>query len=473
MSPWKLTYLLAAVTLQAQTVPPPETVPLYSVTVIQSSAKAINYRYMKSSTKIDFKGTVLAPAAKGEAKVSSEAATAEIKAEFEGLGDPGQYGPEYLTYVLWAISPEGRATNLGEVLLHEGKGKLKVTEALQAFGLVVTAEPYFAVTQPSDVVVLENAMRPNTQGKVEFIDAKYDLLKRGHYHLDKGAAAPAAMDKDTPFAVYQARNAVAIAFAAGAKTYATEPFAKAERLLAKSESKEGNKKERMMEAREATQSAEDARVITFKRQDTELRETRRKEAQAKVEAARMETERARVETERAKNETEQAKSDTAQVAASLATVDSARRATQVENTDLKAKLLTQLNAVMETRATTRGLIVNMSGVTFQSGKAVLLPAAREKLAKIAGLIMAHPGLKLESEGYTDNVGGDALNLRLSEQRAAAAQDYLVSQGVPASAIVHRGLGKASPIDSNDNASGRQKNRRVELVVSGAGLTPAS
>jgi outer membrane protein OmpA-like peptidoglycan-associated protein len=187
----------------------------------------------------------------------------------------------------------------------------------------------------------------------------------------------------------------------------------------------------------------------------------------------METERARVETERARNETEQAKSDTAQVTASLATVDSARRATQVENTDLKAKLLTQLNAVMETRATTRGLIVNMSGVTFQSGKAVLLPAAREKLAKIAGLIMAHPGLKLESEGYTDNVGSDELNLRLSEQRAAAAQDYLVSQGVPATAIVHRGLGKASPIDSNDSASGRQKNRRVELVVSGAGLTPAS
>jgi len=164
MKSWKLIYLIVAMTLQAQQAPmaAPASVPLYRVTLEQSSAKAINYRYMKSSTKIDFKGTALAPTASGMAKVSSEATTTQIKAKFEGLPDPTQFGPEYLTYVLWAISPEGRAANLGEILLKKGHGKVEVTEPLQSFGLVVTAEPYFAVAQPSNVVVMENAAAPTT-----------------------------------------------------------------------------------------------------------------------------------------------------------------------------------------------------------------------------------------------------------------------------------------------------------------------
>jgi outer membrane protein OmpA-like peptidoglycan-associated protein len=121
---------------------------------------------------------------------------------------------------------------------------------------------------------------------------------------------------------------------------------------------------------------------------------------------------------------------------------------------------------METRDTARGLIVNMSGVLFATGQSDLRPAAREKLAKISGILLAHPDLRLSVEGYTDSTGSSAFNQTLSEQRAAGARDYLVSQGVAADSIVSSGYGSAKPVASNDTASGRQSNRRVELVVTG-------
>ena len=450
MSPWKISFLAAALTLGAQLPGPlPETAPLQRVTLVQGSAKAINYRYMKSSSKVDLTGTMLAPTAAGTAKVSSELTSTQIKAKFEGLPSPSQFGPEYLTYVLWAVSPEGRASNLGEVLLKNGKGSLKVTEPLQAFALVVTAEPYFAVTQPSEVVVMENTLRKDMEGKVELLEAKFDLLKRSSYHLQTTPGEVQPLDRDTPLAVHEARNAVHIAKASGAHAYASEVYGKSENLLAQSESKDGSKKERIMAAREAIQCAEDARLIAVKRQEAEFLELERKEAQAKI---------------------DQAKEESAKTAAALATANTSRIAAIQDNSHLREQLLDQLNGILQTRATTRGLIVNMSGVIFQTGKATLLPTAREKLSKIAGLILAHPGLKLESEGYTDSTGSDEVNLRLSERRAQAARDFLVAQGVSPESIIHRGLGKSSPIDSNDSAAGRQNNRRVELVVSGMGLT---
>lgn len=458
---------VAVLILGAQTpMAPPESTPLYRVTVVQSSAKAINYRYLKSSTQIDFKGTALAPAASGTAKVTSETTITTIKAKFMGMPPPSQFGPEYLTYVLWTITPEGRAGNLGEIPIKNGKGKLKVTEPLQTFGLVVTAEPYFAVTQPSDAVVMENAVRPDTKGKVELIDVKYDLLKRGQYHLDAAQAPPADMDKKTPFAVFEARNAVAIAGAAGAGTYAAEAYAKAQQELAQSENPKEGKKERIRAAREATQSAEDARLITVKRQEQEARDNERKQAQAAIDLANQQAAEAKAATEQANQQAAEANA-----AAERAAGEAAKA--QQENTDLRSQLLQQLNAVIQTRASARGLIVNLaSGISFKTGHSDLLPAGREKLARVAGIILAHPGLKLEVEGYTDSTGSDDLNQKLSEKRAQAARDYLVSQGVAVDSIVSRGLGKANPIDSNATASGRQNNRRVELVVSGPGITGA-
>jgi outer membrane protein OmpA-like peptidoglycan-associated protein len=466
----------------------PVSVPLYKVTVVQNSAQAINYRYLKSSTMIDFKGTVLLADAKGSAKIKSKAGATEIDAQFENLPSATRFGPEYLTYVLWAISPEGRPANLGELIVKNGKSDLKVTEPLQSFGLIVTAEPYFAVSAPGNVVILENAIRPNTRGKIESIDAKYELLQRGQYEVN---IAPSelgmTMDPETPLAIYEARNAVRIAKASGAQTYATDAFNNAQKLLTQAESKDLSKKERSSMAREAVQRSEDARLVSIKRQEAESLAAERQNSKDQIGKAQGDAStaalgQAQAEVAQAKAEFAKNQSDTARTAAEAASATSAQardkadternvavgqaQRAEGEKTLLRAQILAQLNNILQTRESARGLIVNMSGVLFETGKSDLRPAAREKLAKISGIVLAHPGLKLEVEGHTDSVGRDASNQTLSEQRAQGARDYLVSQGVSADSIVSRGFGSTKPIGTNDTVAGRQNNRRVELIVSG-------
>ncbi len=484
----------------------PESTPIYRFTVVARTTKAINYRHRSGATKVDLRGTALLPQARGQAKVESRRGVIEIDADFDRLEPATRFGPEYLTYVMWAITPEGRATNLGEVLLSGAKSKLGVTTELQAFGLIVTAEPYFAVTQPSDVVVMENVVRADTLGKVEEIEAKFELLQRGQYTLNVKPAdlQPMQMDPKVPLELYEARNAVQIARWAGADRYASDSFQKAEQLLKEAEAdqaRKAGKKPVAMTAREAAQTAEDARIIALKRQEQERLAKERqtaeeRQARAKAEAegearrrVQAETEqraeaerRARAEAEqraeaerRTRAEAERATALAQQQAAQAEAEKSRRQAEEAERlrdqaekekAALRRQILQQLNLILETRETVRGLVVNMSDVLFDSGKYTLKPLARERLAKIAGIILAHPGLKLEVEGHTDSVGSDEFNQRLSEQRGASVRDYLVAQGISMNSIAARGFGKIQPAASNDTADGRRRNRRVELIVSG-------
>ncbi len=455
------------------------------VTAVQKAAKAINYRNLKGSVDIDFKGTVLLPNAKGTANVRNKAGETVIKTEFENLTAPSQFGIEYLTYVLWAISPDGRATNLGELIVKNGESRLNAQTSLQALSLIVTAEPYFAVSQPGSVVILENAIKPGNTDKIELVDAKYELLPAGEYTKNISATdiQPQAVDKKTPFYVYQARNAVRIAKNAGADIYAAEGFANAERLLALSETKEGGKKGRSMTAREAVQSAEDSRAIAVKRETDEALAKEQQKSKDQIAMANSQANaatlgQAQAEDARARAEVAKGQSDTERAAAlALATSASGQadvannRAKKAEGDQavLRAQLLTQLNSILQTRDTARGLIVSMPDSLFQSGSSNLRPAVREKLAKIAGILSAHPDLKLSVEGHTDSVGSDEYNQGLSEQRAQAAKDYLVNQGVAGSSIASRGFGKTVPIATNDTPEGRQQNRRVELIVSGEAI----
>ncbi len=554
-------------TQQSSPVQPGGSMPVYRVTVVARTTKAINYHHRSGSTKIDFRGTALIPEARGEAKVESKQGVIKIDANMEKLQPAGRFGPEYLTYVMWAVTPEGRATNIGEVLLGGGKSKLNATTELQAFGLIVTAEPYFAVTQPSDVVVMENFVRHDTTGTIEEVDAKYELLQRGQYTLNvnPGELKPMRLEPRVPLELYEARNAVQIARWAGADRYAADTFQKAVQGLQNAEGylrgKQGKKPIGTV-AREAAQMAEDARIITVKKieeerlaneraaaaerearakAETESEARRRAQAEAdqKAEAerrARAETERAaaqseterikleaetaraaaQAEAERVKRETdaqraaaqseaerlkretdaqraaaqadieraarEKAEAETARAAAvaqqqaAQADADKARLAAQdadrlrekaeAEKAELRAQLLRQFNAILETRDTARGLIVNMSDVLFDTAKYTLRPGAREKLARVGGIISGHPGLRLEVEGHTDSVGGDDYNQRLSEQRAVSVRDYLVQQGLSMNSVTAKGFGKTQPVASNETAAGRQQNRRVELVVSG-------
>ena len=273
--------------------------PIYKITinVVERKATAINYRHRSGATKIDFRGTPLMPAARGEAKVESKQGYIEIEVEFDDLQSATRFGPEFLTYVMWAITPEGRATNLGEIILNGTKSKLNVTTELQAFGLVVTAEPYFGVTQPSDVVVMENFIRKDTVGKVEEIDAKYELLQRGQYTLNVQPAdlRPMTLDKKTPLDLYEARNAVRIAKWTGADVSAAETYQKASQLLEQAENNKTRKagsKAIAMAAREAVQTAEDARLITLKHQEEDRLAQERSAAADRESQANAATDRA-------------------------------------------------------------------------------------------------------------------------------------------------------------------------------------
>src|SRR6202166_3131155 len=449
-------------------------VPIFRVTVVARTTKAINYRHRSGSTRIDFRGTPLMPEAKGEAVVNSKQGRIEINIRMQHLSPATQFGPEYLTFVLWAVTPQGRPKNVGEVLLDGNNSKLDVTTDLQTFGLIVTAEPYFAVTQPSDVVVMENFVRSDTQGTYEDIDAKYELLQRGQYVLNVNPAElkPMVLDRKTPLELYEARNAVRIARWTGADRYAADTLHKAEVGVQNAEeelSGKIGKKTVAQNARDAAQNAEDARLITIRKMQEEesanekaaadQRDVEARERAEQAEAERTTAERAKAEADRAAAQAERAKSEAeveaeraarekaaamAQARAAKEELAQARQSAEQaeqEKVQLREQLRQQLNMILETRETARGLIINMSDVLFDSGKYSLKPGAREKLAKVSGIILAHPGLNLQIEGHTDSVGGDDYNQHLSEQRAYSVRDYLVAQGLSGETISAHGLGK--------------------------------
>ncbi len=504
-----LTILLCTSAGLAQMQPPA------SANSVSRTTKAVHYRLQGGTTKVSFAGTELLERASGEAKVEGKKVNLEVDVRFQNMEDATKFGLEYLTYVLWAVSPQGRPVNLGEVTLEHGNAHVKAFTDLQTFGMIVTAEPYFAVTQPGNMVVMESV--PVAGAGSEQIEAKYDLVNRGTYSSNNTHIQDAifGIDSKTPLELFEARNALRIAHVAAADKYAASIINKAEGQLRHAEELYRQKQNRATvgaAAKEVTETAEEARIMAVKqkaeeearaeaaareakaRADAEAEAKRRADAEAaraQAEAARAAAEKARAEAERMKQEAEAAAQEAArqkaeaekakaeavaQQQALAAEADKARQAAaqseslrqqaEKEKQELRARLLQQLNTILATRDTARGLIANMSDVLFRSGSFELLPGARERLAKISGIVLAYPSLHLEVEGHTDSIGSDEYNQQLSERRASSVRDYLVQQGISAQAIEAHGYGKTEPIASNDTPEGRQQNRRVELVLSG-------
>jgi outer membrane protein OmpA-like peptidoglycan-associated protein len=489
-------------------------IPVFRVNVYARSARAVNYRNRGGSTTVNMKGTSLMPAIAGRAKVDGKAGHLAIDVELNHMDVPAKVGPEYLTYVLWAVTPEGRAVNLGEVLPGEnGKDHLSVTTDLQAFGLIVTAEPYFSVTHPSSEVVAENVILQNTKGFEEAIDAKFDVLEGREYIIDVPAEQlPSAQAQpNVPLDLLEARNSVMIAKAAGAEQYAKDSIMKAEDMLQRAEDYYQRKQGRTpigTAARGATQMAEDARVLTLRRRQQEREDAARKaeaDARAKAEAdaeaakaradasaqseqeaqARSAEAQARSEEDaRRRAEAEQAQAlaqqqqatalaqqqlaETQAEASRKAAEDSERQRQEAvrQKEEMRARLLAQLNQVLQTRDTARGLIVSMPDVLFDFNKYTLKPEARERLARISGIVLAYPDLKLDIEGHTDSIGTDEYNQTLSEKRGDSVRGYLISSGVTPDHVAAVGLGKSDPVADNSTAAGRKLNRRVDMIVSG-------
>ncbi|MGB6131020.1 MAG: OmpA family protein [Acidobacteriaceae bacterium] len=473
---------------------------LYRAIVISRTVEAVNYAHRGESTKVDFAGTTLMPTANGWAQVENKRGNLAVTAEFGNLDKPTAFGGEYLTYVMWAISPEGRAVNLGEVLVGGNhRSKLHATTDLQAFALIVTAEPYYAVREPSNVVVLENVVRPDTMGSAETVHARYELIERGGYIPTGYKFDPVVANAKLPLEFFEARNAVRIAESEGAAQYAGDSYRHAVQLMntANSEAIERHPptQDLIATSREVVQTAEDARAVALKRiEEARLAGERQAStdaqtaAQARADAANLEKQQAEsdaanaqanaadAQAKAAKARSDEAASQAASsaaVAGAQADAEQARAGAQLQvqqaNSDkaaMRAQLTEQLNAVLQTRDSARGLIISMSDVLFNTGQYSLSSGAREKLAKVSGILLSYPGLAIAVGGYTDNVGSDAMNQTLSENRAGAVRDYLVQQGVTNTAVTAIGYGNSEPVASNDNAGGRQQNRRVELVVSG-------
>ena len=535
----------------------PSEIPIFRVDVVSRSIKAINYHHRKGSTVVGLEGTNLAPRAKGEAKVDSRTGATQVEIYIDRMQPAGSIADEFLTYVAWAITPEGRPQNLGELMLDGDNAKLKAATELQSFGILVTAEPYYAVTQPSDAVVLEGVIKPGTTGTITPIEAKYELMPRGMYISRLPATDRVRWSvegkREIPLDLLEARQAIAVARSVNADKYAADTMKKATTDMYNAESylkSKGDFKKIQSLARNVTQLSEDARLISVKRQEEEYLEAQRKEAAdrlaaaqtaAEQEARRRElaeaerkiaderAENARLRAEREERERMRAEQERAEIAQARAAADAARaqaeaglreaeakkaealaaaklaaeqteaarreqaaaeaarkaaldeqarlrgeadaataraRSAEEERARMREQLRIQLNTVLQTRESARGLIVNMPDVLFEFGKFALRPEAREKLAKVSGIVLAYPGLKLEVEGHTDSVGSDAFNQTLSEKRADSVRTYLTGQGLKSESITARGYGESKPVADNNSATGRQANRRVEIVVSG-------
>jgi outer membrane protein OmpA-like peptidoglycan-associated protein len=461
--------------------------------VVSRSIKAVGYEVGGGGTKINFLGTSAAPQASGEAKVNAKKSGTDIELRVKSLPQPTQLGAEFLTYVLWGITPDGTTSNLGEIPIDKnGDGKLSTSAQSQTFAMIVTAEPYFAVQLPSELVVLENSPDKRTKGKI-FPDNDYKLMKRSQYAKLGNPLALTPDLKRVPLDMYEARNAVDIAKSQKAQEYAPDVFEKATSSLQMAENaltSNADKSRVITAARQTIQFAEDARALSSQRQEAERiqkeqdaaaaaaaakakaeadAEAQRqaelnaaKEAQMKAEAdARAAQQKAEADAAAQKAAADQAALEAREQAAR----EEAARA-QAATAALRAQLLQQLNQVLQTTDTPRGLVVNMADVLFETNRYALSQDAQLKLAKLAGIIQAHPGLNLAIEGYTDTTGTPDYNLKLSQQRADAVRDFLVSQGLSADTITSKGLGQADPVADNSTAAGRKMNRRVEIIVSG-------
>jgi outer membrane protein OmpA-like peptidoglycan-associated protein len=465
--------------------------------VIGGTVAAIGYLVGGGSTKVTMVGTAGAPQASGEAKVDAKVGGTAVELKVSGMPQPTMLGAEFLTCVLWTVTPDGTTANLGEIPIDQnGEGKLVVKAQSQTFALIVTAEPYYAVHIPSELVVLTNDPRKNTKGKI-YPDNSYKLMKRIEYSKVGNALALKPDLKKVPLAMYEARNAVEIAKSRGAEQYAPEIFSKAQSSLEAAENvlaQDSGKNQVISAARQTIQFAEDARALAVQRETAELIQ-KEKEAAAAAAAAQAKAEadaQAAAEAHRqaeltaakeaqmkaqAAAQAAEAKATAAAAAAKSAAEQAALQAkeqaardeaasAQAATVALRAQLLQQLNDVLQTTDSPRGLVVNMADVVFELGKYALSKDAQLKLAKLSGIIQAHPGLNLAIEGHTDTTGTPEFNMKLSQQRADAVRQFLITQGLSPDSITSEGLGQADPIADNNTAAGRKQNRRVEIIVSG-------
>ena len=463
---------------------------------VKRKTLAIGYKN-NDSTSVNMVGSAIAPRAMGKAEIKNKNGSTRIKLEMSSLGNPQTIGSYYTTFVLWAIAPEGQADNLAELSV-TSKIDIEVTTNFQTFGLIITAEPHSAVKLPSPVIVAENTLRKGTEGGIQASNIEYSGDPGTYYATSSPFEPSFNADYDTPLLILGARRAVEIAARAGASRYAETELREAEvKLQALELTWPEHRKDQEKysgAARDVMRIAENARAQAVEHSaQSRLADERRDaaftivQAQSETDRAQNETDkanqqaardrdainRAQIETAVARTRAEQAQNETdlAKINEELARAETDRarldiRLMKKSQSDAQQRLYISLSEILETRQEARGLIVNLSDVLFDFNQATLKPGAREKLSKLAGILLAYPGAyRMQIEGHTDSVGSQDYNQKLSEDRAEAVHAYLIGVALPAARMDGvRGFGKIRPVATNDTPEGRQTNRRVEIVI---------
>jgi len=459
---------------------------LYRVTIVARTTKALNYGYLSAPTRIEFAPTPLLTGSRGEATIEPKRGSTLINAHFNSVPAPTRFGRQYLTYVVWAISPEGRAQNLGELSLDSsGKGKLSTSTPMQTFALIVTAEPYYSVSQPSDVVVLENQIGPNTIGKVQEVNASYELLPRKEYTYEPGPATAAPLtgkplprdQYDAVLALYQAQNAIQMAEVEGAQRFAPERIARARALYDEARGRP-LPQDIVSTAREAVQAAEDSRAISAKRSDEERRtaeerrvsQSQQQAEQSRAAAIRAEQERReqqeRMEAERARSAVQPAVTAPAPQPPPAATPAPTPSApievnhSQFYRTDPHAaenrrRILAALNGRFEVDDTPRGIVVTLPEAAANKS------SLTTRLQPLVTAIRPYRDLHVEVEAHSIKP-----DFAVTQHEADAVRSAMIAAGAYGDSIVARGYGNSKPRASNAVASGRAQNQRLEIVIAG-------
>ncbi len=482
--------LMLAANSFAQTVEVRREIPTAQVSVAKRATLAVTYKD-EDGTSVNMVGTNLNRQAAGKAEVKRKEGRTRVRLEMENIGHPQALGAYYTTYILWAIAPEGQADNLAELPI-KSKFNIEVTTSFQTFGLIITAEPHSAVKLPSPVIIAENALRKGTEGAIQASRIEYSGDPGTLYVVASQDEPSFSADYNTPLLILGARRSVQIARRAGARRFAEPELREAEvKLEALEQTWPRDRKDEEKYsglARDVMRLGERARELALERDyqarlDAERREASNAIAEAQGEADRAKEQaaayrdalaRAEAEVTTARNRVQEAltEADKAKAREELARAEAeqARIEAQQAKQDKAAiqdRLFVSISEILETRREARGLIVNLSDVLFDFNQASLKTGAKEKLSKLAGILLAYPGTyRIEIEGHTDGIGSQDYNQKLSEDRAETVHSYLAGAGIPADRIVAvRGFGKIRPVATNDTPEGRQQNRRVEIVIS--------
>jgi outer membrane protein OmpA-like peptidoglycan-associated protein len=492
--------------------------PVKAVKDVTATRESMALSYPEGVTiGIKFQGTHRLTGASGEAKIERKKGMTEIEIELDEMKPATFFGGDYNTYVLWTVSPEGVVDNVGEFVLEGNRSKLNVSTPLETFGMFITAEPHFLVSAPSRFVVMENTRPASRIGNpIQVSQIKYRGYD-GVYNFERESLANMRETKgERRSDLASARTAVSLAERFGAEQYAAAELAKAREALKKTESavaSGSDKRNVMLLGHEVVRLAVDAQKLAEERafqaaldaerkkhtDETARLEQLNKEAQSEAERAKLaaqqrelqlrmeeqarrdatkqaeEAARRAADEERLRREADErarlAQQQSQQLAAAKSESDlAAERAKQdaekarQEREEARSKMQQALSSVVETRETARGLVLNLPDILFDFNKATLVPQAREILSKVAGILLVAKGYRLSVEGHTDSIGSEEYNQKLSDKRAQAVHDYLISSGLSSSIISTRGFGKTQPIADNSTAAGRQKNRRVEIVI---------